>query len=149
MWNEKKSILLSRACVYSFMVLALVGVAFGYFIIEWFLSFSRAPLQGTQLYFLLTYYSGAFFVIITLLKLNMLLKNISLNKIFIKQNVSLIRVCSWCCIAIGIICFVSGIYYFPFFIISVFSVFMGLILRIIKNIFERAIIIKEENEFTI
>ena len=40
-------------------------------------------------------------------------------------------------------------YYFPFFIVFIVMAFIGLILRIIKNIFEKAIIIKEENELTI
>ena len=35
------------------------------------------------------------------------------------------------------------------FVVVIAAAFFGLILRVIKNVFEQAIVIKEENDFTI
>jgi len=149
MWNDRRSIMLSRICVFVFMVLSCLGVIFGYPIIQWFTSFSRADLQGTETLFAVTCYSCAILVFLVLFKLNILLKNISKEEVFIKENVSAIRVCSWCCVVIASICFASAFYYFPFFLVGIGVGFMGLLLRVIKNIFKKAIILKEENELMI
>ena len=149
MWNNKKSILLSRIFIFIFMVIAMLGVLFGYQLIQWFVGFSRAEVQDKEILFMITSYSSAIFVVVTLYQLNRLLSNISKDNIFIVGNVKSIRICSWCCFLVAFICCVSTCYYLPFFIVSVGVAFMGLLLRIIKNIFEKAIEIQEENEFTI
>ena len=149
MWNEKKSIFLSRLCVYGFFVLAVVGMGFGLHIIKWLVGFSSTGLQGFEFYLVASCYSSAVFVIITLFNLNTLLRNISKSEVFISENISAIRVCSWSCIAVSIICIASGLYYFLFYPIGVIAAFTGLILRIVKNVFERAIALKEENDYTI
>ncbi len=149
MWDNKKSVLLSRICVVIFMITAILALIFGNQLIDWFMSFSRADILEKKMYFILTCYSCAVFVIITLYQLNVLLKNIFEDNVFSNINVHAIRICSWCCFIISFICIFSSFYYFPFFIVFVVMAFIGLILRIIKNVFEKAIIIKEENELTI
>lgn len=149
MWNKKRSILLSRLCVFIFTALVLTGMAAGYYIVEWFIALNAPEMGGTNALLMLTCYSGGLFILIILFNLNTILKNIWQDKVFIKQNTDAIRIASWSCIAIGIICLISVIYYFPFLIVSMASAFMGLILRIIKNIIEKAIEMKEENEYTI
>ncbi len=149
MWDNKKSVLLSRICVVIFMITSILGLLFGNQLIDWFMSFSRADILGKKMYFILTCYSCAIFVIITLYQLNLLLKNMYQDIVFSNKNVLAIRICSWCCFIISSICIFSTFYYFPFFIVFIVMAFIGLILRIIKNIFEKAIIIKEENELTI
>lgn len=149
MWNNKKSMILSRIFIFAFMIIAVLGVLFGYQLITWFIGFSRAEVQGKENLFMITSYSSAVFVIATLYQLNRLLSNIASDQIFIANNVKSIRICSWCCFVVAFICLISTCYYAPFFIVSIGVAFMGLLLRIIKNIFEKAIQIQEENEFTI
>lgn len=89
------------------------------------------------------------FVLILLLALRHLLKNILRSKVFIYENVKLLRILSWCCVAVALITVISGYFYLPFYIIGTAAGFFALILRVIKNIFCTAIEIKNENELTI
>ena len=47
------------------------------------------------------------------------------------------------------ICVVSCAYYIPFFFVAIAAGFVGLIVRVIKNVFAEAIALKDENDFTI
>lgn len=78
-----------------------------------------------------------------------LLSNIKNNRIFTLSSVSYLRIISWCCMIVGVIFFVLGFYYYMVFLISFASVFMGVILRVVKNVIEEATAIKSENDFTI
>ncbi len=79
----------------------------------------------------------------------MLLGNIRKNLIFTQKSVLYLRIISWCCIAAGAILFALGFYYFMVFLISFAAVFIGVILRVVKNVIEEATEIKSENDFTI
>lgn len=89
------------------------------------------------------------FAVILLLTLRRLLKNILQSKAFIYENVKLLRILSWCCVAVALITLISGYFYLPFYIVGTAAGFFTLILRVIKNIFCTAIEIKNENELTI
>lgn len=85
--------------------------------------------------------------IISLLKL---LFNIRKNEIFVKQNVLLLQILSYCCLFVGIeyiaICYSR---YISMIFIGFSAIFIGIILRVIKNVFDKAIEIREENDYTI
>ncbi|WP_411654987.1 DUF2975 domain-containing protein [Anaeromassilibacillus sp. SJQ-1] len=84
-----------------------------------------------------------------LLCLHRLLRNIRRERVFEKENVTLLRVISWLCIAVGVVTLVSGLYYTSFFLVAAAAAFCGLIVRVVKNVFEQAIAIKTENDYTI
>ncbi|MEG2769257.1 MAG: DUF2975 domain-containing protein [Oscillospiraceae bacterium] len=149
MVKNKHSILLTRICVYAFMAVDFACILGGYYVIKWFLSFSRAEIQGLFVPFAITAYSSAVLVTFVLFLLEKLLRNIDKDNVFIDQNVAIIRICSWCCIGEAVICAISTVYYFPFIFLAVAAAFMGLILRVIKNVIEKAIEIKNENDLTI
>ena len=75
--------------------------------------------------------------------------NISEGEVFIPENVSILRLLSWCCIAAGLVCLFSALYYMPFLIVSAAAAFVGLILRVVKNVFAEAVRLKDENDYTI
>ena len=56
---------------------------------------------------------------------------------------------SWCCVGAGLICLVSGVYYLPFAAIAIAAGFMALIVRIVKNVFRQAILMKDDLDLTI
>ncbi|MBE6903173.1 MAG: DUF2975 domain-containing protein [Ruminococcaceae bacterium] len=78
-----------------------------------------------------------------------LLLRVRANKIFTYQSVSLIRGVSWCCFLISAVFGILGIYFYISFIVFFVGVFLGLCLRIVKNVIEEATQIKEENDFTV
>ncbi len=84
-----------------------------------------------------------------LLCLDKLLSNITKEQSFVHKNVALLRIISYCCFVEGLV-FIYFTMLKPFACIIVVScAFMGLILRVIMNVFECALVLREENDFTI
>ena len=82
--------------------------------------------------------------------LDRLLSNIRKEEIFIPQNVSYLRGISWACFAMCVPCLLVSVYGSQIFLfIMVAAAFMGLILRVVKNVIEAAVLIKEENDYTV
>ncbi len=93
-----------------------------------------------------------------------LLFNIRKHLVFVPTNISCLRGLSWCCITEGLLFLSEGIvlhlrlervlwnedlFVILSFLIAFACVFMGTILRVVKNTFEEAAIIKNENDYTI
>ena len=93
-----------------------------------------------------------------------LLLNVSRESVFVPENVACIRTISWMCFAEALLFTVESIasllseqtaagqnrFLFAVFLIIAFAcAFMGLIVRVVKNIIEQATAIKSENDFTV
>lgn len=78
-----------------------------------------------------------------------LLFSIKSMEVFNRKNVARIRGISWCCLLVAAVTLICGFVYPPLFIVFAAGVFMGIILRVVKNVFEYAVDIKSENELTI
>ena len=61
----------------------------------------------------------------------------------------LLRQVSWCCVGAGAVCLVSCLYYLPFIAVAIAAGFMALIVRIVRNIFQTAIGMKDELDYTV
>ncbi|SHI57767.1 DUF2975 domain-containing protein [Lutispora thermophila] len=149
MWNDKKSIVLSKFCILAFSAMLIGVVITAPWIVNWFIGFSRSYLVGRKIFFLFTIYSGSIPAALLLFYLYRLLHHIDLEQVFITANVEYLRHISWCCFVGAIISFVSTTYYFPWIFVAVAAAFMGLIVRVIKNIIAEAVELKNESEYTI
>jgi hypothetical protein len=87
--------------------------------------------------------------LIALYSLDRLLANISNEDVFIPKNVGYLRRISWCCFAVAGMVALAGYYYYVFFLGAIMAAFIGLILRVVKNVIEQAVNIKAEYDFTI
>ncbi|MBP7073173.1 MAG: DUF2975 domain-containing protein [Clostridia bacterium] len=145
MWSGRKSISLSKFCVLVFAVMLIGTVLSAPWLIRWF----RPDLAGKKALFLSTIYSGSIPAAILLYCLYRLLRHIELEQVFITTNVEYLRRISWCCFAGSVICFASIPYYFPWCFVAVAAAFMGLIVRVIKNVIAQAVELKNESELTI
>ena len=109
-----------------------------------------------------TYVIAAFYAVVpagfaALIALDKLLVNIRKDIVFDSKNISLLRLISYLCIyagCVGLIAFIviSAVFRFIFetmIILSIGEFFMALVVRVVKNIFDAAIKLKEENELTI
>ncbi len=83
------------------------------------------------------------------LALMKLLRNIYTDKIFVSQNVTILKILSYCCIFVGIEYLIFAHRYITMILIAFVALFIGLILRVIKNVFDKAIEIRTENDYTI
>ena len=98
---------------------------------------------------LVTLYCAVPAAVVALVCLDKLLKNIIECQPFVEKNVKLLRIISYCCFAEALV-FIYFATLKPFAVIVVIAcAFMGLILRVVKNVFEQAVSIREENDFTI
>lgn len=155
MWNRKRSVTLSIVVCFVFVVLLTALLFLSPWLINvWFTVYrgwkeSGAAIQDVSTLFIGCFYPCAAFAYITLYSLLRLLFNIKKDEIFISTNVKYLRRISWCCFAVAIITLIGGIFYVPFLLIAVAAAFMGLMLRIIKNVMQNAVEINEENELTI
>ena len=152
MWNDQKSLALSKWAVRFFLAVLVTFDLGGYWIVKWFINFSRyEPINDLRhgILFMVTLYAASIPAYLILYCLYRLLCNIGEGEIFILQNVKALRASSWCCISAALICLASSFYYVPFLAICVAAAFMALIIRIIKNVFEQALLMKAELDLTV
>lgn len=155
MWNRRRSETLSIAVCYICAAILTAGLFLGPWVVKlWFTVYrgwdaDSAAMQDMLTLFSACFYPCAVFAYITLYSLLKLLFNIKKDDIFIQPNVSYLRRIAWCCFAVAFITLVGGVFYLPFLFAAVAAGFVGLMLRVVKNVMESAVQIKAENELTI
>lgn len=161
MWTKSRSITLSQSlCIAAFLICIGLVISLPY-LNNLYLSFIGIDenLMGDkiQIYTLANLYAALIPAFLALVTLFSLLTNMKNGNIFIHKNVSYLRILSYCCFAETVIFFVfsilcnyaiTGTSIFGL-LLSFASAFFGLILRVIKNVFDAAIEIREENDYTI
>ena len=78
-----------------------------------------------------------------------LLMRVYHGKVFTDKSVALIRFVSWCCFGLCICFAILGAYFQLSIVVALAAVFLGLCLRVVKNVIEEATAIKEENDLTV
>ena len=79
----------------------------------------------------------------------LLLKKVKRGLVFTEASVALIRAISWCALILGIV-FAALTYFFTISaLVALGGIFLGLCLRVVKNVIEEATEIKAENDFTV
>lgn len=146
MYNSQTSAKLTRVITWFFFVLLAALMVFANLLLSWFFGPARTD---TIIKILVTFYTCCPAAWCALFCIDRLLRNIINKEVFIKKNVSYMRVLSWCCAFVALACLIAGFFYVPFFIFSLGAAFMMLILRVLKNVMAAATMIKDENELTI
>lgn len=98
---------------------------------------------------LITFYSCAAVGFVILFVLDRLVENIRKGEVFEEKNIRLLRILSYCCFVIALITLIFAQLRIIVFVITFAAAFIGLILRVIKNCFEEAVRLREENDYTI
>lgn len=153
-WNEMKSIVLSRVLVgiFTAAVIVLDGIAL-YLLLptgkDALGSLVKAILQGRTYFFSACCLLCSGFAYILLYRMNLLLKNLQKGLVFIPENTRHLRIVSWCCFAASLICLVFAFWLPTVLAVTLTAGFVGLIVRIVKNVFENAIVMKDELDFTV
>lgn len=149
MWNKKRSILLSKVFVVIFLVALIACMATGPWLVDWVMIRSHRAQLWQVPWFLATVYVGGVLAVVMLVQLLRVLVNVGRGDVFSHKNVSMLRMISWLCLIGGAVCLASSFYYLPWLIVFIVAAFVGLIVRIVKNILAEAIYLKEENDYTI
>lgn len=155
MWNRKRSVALSLAVCFLVCIILTVFLFAGPWVVKmWFILYRGWSENSEAMTRMLTLFKACFYPcaalgFATLYALIRLLMNIKKDAIFITPNVKYLRCISWCCFAVCLITLISGVLYIPYLFVSVAAGFVGLMLRVVKNVMENAVQLKEENELTI
>lgn len=155
MWNKEKSVTLSIVVCFVFLAILSMGLFLGPWATRmWFTVYRGWNSDSIAIEKMLTlfkacFYPCAVFAYITLYSLIRLLFNIQKQEIFIAQNVKYLRHISWCCFVVAFITLIGGIFYIPFSFVAIAAAFIGLMLRVVKNVMQSAVELKTENELTI
>ena len=160
-WSSKNSIILSQVCVGVFAALLLALDIFAYpLAVQFCQNVHYIGGHGWERLWTVTdwqlaavlltaVYVGSVFAWVALYKLFRLLRQIKHERVFVEENVKLLRAISWCCFGAAAATLVGGAAYLPLVVLAVAEAFMGLIVRIVKNVFQQAISMKSELDLTI
>jgi len=149
MWNDSRSIKLSKIFTIIFMVLLVACLVSAPWLVTKLISMSAPAQNAGRTLFLVTLYVGSVPAAALLVFLYALLNHISSGRVFINANVNNLRYISWCCFAGAIICLASGFYYIPWFVPCIAAAFIGLIIRVVKNVIAKAVALQDESDLTI
>ncbi len=109
---------------------------------------SDGPVDGNTLFWIFAY---AVMVVAHICCDAVLLLLIRVRKglVFTPKSIGYVRFVSWGCLLLALLC-VSVSYVLPtMLLVSLAAVFLGLCLRVVKNVLEEAADIKAENDFTV
>ena len=145
-WNDKKSLLLSKCCVILFMALLVISAAFAPRGVG---VFFRYMTENRRTLFLITLYLGSIPAGALLVFMLILLHRIGSGQVFISENTGSLRKISWCCFIGAAISLASSFYWIPWLAVGIAAAFMGLIVRVIKNMVAKAVSLQDDADFTI
>ena len=154
-WDKDKSILLSQIGTVCFAVLLLALDLGSYWLTTLYVAnrmyHGQADPQMMREVWLMmaTILTGSVLGWIFLYRLWTLLRSIKRGEVFSEANVRRMRAMSWCCMGAAAICLVSALYYLPFLLVGLAAGFTGLIVRVVKNVFQQAIAMKDELDLTV
>ena len=153
MWNKNKSLFLSRILT---AVCAGLGFIFALLIpdgVIWYAYISE-PIgiladKNITIPMIIIMYFSVVMAFIVLFALYRLLDNITKDKVFIPQYTTCLRVISSACMLAGFSMGIFSLWRAIFIFFAFVLIFMALVMRVLKNVFENAVEIKSENDFTI
>lgn len=151
MWNSKKSILLSIAVCFLVAALLLgLAVAFPWLRDWYFLSVhGKLPEKGAIPAVTICFYLCLVPATWALYELIRMLFRIRKDNPFCTENVKALRHISWACALAAVLCIIGAVWYLPLILIAVAAGFMAMILRVVKNVMEKAVALREENDLTV
>lgn len=155
MWNKDRSLYLSRILTITAAVVCVFVAFFIPTISEWYQDMMTVEVAGvldrsTMLIpMCITLYLCDGLALGALWSLHALLRNISRDEVFVPENTSCLRRISWICMSAGVVLMIFGLWSSIFLVLGAAAVMFGLIMRVLKNVFEKAVEIKSENDFTI
>lgn len=153
MWNKTKSLLLSRILTAVMTFIILILTFFIPALSELYSDFSSDrglfAVINVTIPLCITLYICEVLALFAMHSLSVLLGNLNRDEVFVNSNTVCLRRISWACMLAGFVLFIFGLWRFIFIIAAYFAILLGLVMRVLKNVFEKAVEIKSENDFTI
>lgn len=151
--SKSASTVLSLILVISLLAIILFFSIVMPFVIE------KAPIMmGVKAYFAEKDASVVFWVwfyllmvtaAVCLVSLLEILRRVRSGLVFTPRTVSLIRFLSWGCMLVAALCLAVVYYFHMAYLLTLVAGFVGLCLRVVKNVLEHATEMKNENDLTV
>lgn len=155
--NQPSTVGVRRSVLLSQLLLALFTAAVLFLDIrcQWFWGWVSdsgilGAVNGTDKYLFLGCLFGCSIPAYVLLyNMHILLKRVLHGSVFTLENVRLLWIVSFCCFLAALLCLVFS-WRFPVLLVITFAAgFVGLIVRIVKNVFQQALSMKDELDLTV
>ena len=78
-----------------------------------------------------------------------LLRIVDRGEVFTLSSVKLLRIISYCCFSEVVLFGAISKYFVLGLVVAFAALFLGIVLRVVKNVIEEAVAIKAENDFTV
>ena len=98
---------------------------------------------------LLVIYSSYVPFYVALFSLHGLLMNIRRDILFENKNVRFLTALSWCCFAVAVLYGLFAVRYIWSLFAALLGCLMWMVLRVLKNVFDKAVYMKHENDLTV
>ena len=149
--SNRQSVNLSLIISVIFFVLCIAGAFAMPFLLGLFVEMRGLSHISTEIFIFIlvvAYLILALFMLADIL-LFKLLQHVKYGAVFTPKSVALIRGVSWCCLAASLLFCCVGIFFYICFAIGLAGIFLGLCLRVTKNVIAQATEIKSENDLTV
>ncbi len=150
--SNRQSVNLSLVISVVFFVLCVAGAFAMPFLLGLFVEMrgiSYVISTGQFIFILIVAYLILALFILADILLFKLLQRVKHGAVFTPKSVALIRGVSWCCLAASLLFCCVGIFFYICFAIGLAGIFLGLCLRVTKNVIAEATEIKSENDLTV
>ena len=117
-------------------------------LLDWFQTFRPLGAYGEPA-ILIGFYGCVPLAGIALWKLELLMRNILRDAVFVHENVSGIRTIRWCCLGVSLICLPPAFFYPPLIFMVVIMGFLSLVVNVVCQVMKAAVAIREENDLTV
>lgn len=148
MKKQNRSAWLSLTLVYIFGALLIVLAFTAPLLVRTYIELTARPetmfLPVTTAFYVIFPLAAA-----TLVALARLLRRILRGEVFVSANVAALRLISYLLYAATLVFLVAGFFYGPFLILTAAAAFIATVVRVVKNCFDAAVLLKDENELTI
>ncbi|MEG1384979.1 MAG: DUF2975 domain-containing protein [Oscillospiraceae bacterium] len=147
MWTKSKSLNLTYSLVWLVLALLVAGVFLIPTFVRWYDMLSLRPSIFKS--FCAALYASLVPAFAAMVRLCGMLGNIKKKLMFVSENTEHLRALSYCCFAECAVFFAFGFVRPLSFVLSFAACFFGLILRVLKNVFEEAVELRKENDAVI
>jgi len=144
--KKDTSIFLSRMALLVFLIILAAIDIFCVPIVKLFYGPDRLRFE---VLFIITIYALSIPAYFALFYMNKLLRNLSGDEIFTRANTNCLRYTCWCLTAGALILLLGSLNYAGLLCLAAASGFMALIVHIVKNVFEKALLMKDELDLTV
>lgn len=88
-------------------------------------------------------------ILFALWNVEMLMRNLFVQKVFVWENVRRVRRIQWCCCIVAAICVIDVIFALPMLLLGAIMGFLCLVVSVLANVLEAAVVLQEESDLTI